>query len=181
MTIPLLDGSNLIEVLVSDPVGNAARTSVAVVRDSSPPTLSVTSPVNGAQSDVPTIAVSGSTEPEARVTANGIMVAVAADGSFTVAISLAEDANTILVTATDMAGNAASTSVSVTYVSPISGLQQNLSVTRKALDAMNASSTVLAMELILVFVLVVGVVAALQVMAFRRIRRKAERKSPPEV
>jgi len=107
-----------------------------VVPDTTPPALVLTSPANGATVATASVSVAGTVEPRADVVVNGIRPAVAVDGTFSFLLALGEGTNVITATATDAAGNQATATRTVTYASPISGLQQDL---RDARDAHNAT------------------------------------------
>jgi hypothetical protein len=94
--------------------------------DTSPPGVSISSPIEGATVEQPTVSVSGMTEPGATLVVNGVVVAVNEDGTFSVEISLVEGETQIVATATDPAGNSASDSVTVTFDSPLDDLAQDL-------------------------------------------------------
>ena len=77
--------------------------------DDSPPTLAVTSPERGTMAAGSTVTVEGRVVDDApgnvQVTVNGVAASVAADGSFTAALSLAPGIEVIETIATDTAGN----------------------------------------------------------------------------
>jgi len=83
---------------------------------------------------------------------NGVAVHPAADGSWSVTTSLASGANTISVSAVDAAGNRATTvSRSVTYQSPVAGINQ--AVTSLSGNLVLGLAIVLVGLIALVFVL----------------------------
>ena len=94
--------------------------------DITPPSLSLDSPEDGLTTGTPTVTVSGLTEPSATVAINGVYAVVNEDGSFSCVIALVDGANIITVTATDVSGNSAELSVTVTYVNPVPALEQQL-------------------------------------------------------
>ena len=106
--------------------------------DDTPPTISIESPEDGESFETSMIAVTGWTEPGVSLMVNGLVVGVEADGSFSCNIALTGGENDIVATATDPAGNWASTSVTVTYDSPEDSLQDDL---EEALDSLNDTAT----------------------------------------
>ena len=110
-------------------------------------------PADGATVDQASVAVSGTVDDtSATVIVNGVAVHPAADGSWSVTISLASGANTISVSAVDAAGNRATTvSRSVTYQSPVAGINQ--AVTSLSGNLVLGLAIVLVGLIALVFVL----------------------------
>lgn len=110
----LSDGMHTIYADAGDYDGNSAvQRTVNFTVDTVPPELSVTSPVNNYASNNPAITISGSARDvtsglsSVTVRINGgaqIELEVNADGSFLYETNLAEGANTIVVTATDIGG-----------------------------------------------------------------------------
>jgi flagellin-like hook-associated protein FlgL len=136
------EGQHLLEYQATDMAGNSETLqSVPVKVDTTPPVLTLTSPTEGTTFDVPTVLVSGTTEPGVLLTVNGFVVTVAADGTFSVLLALSEGSNTITATATDDAGNTATDSVTVTHANPLTALEQQL---QQALDELNATRDELA-------------------------------------
>lgn len=118
-TTALTDGSHTIKVDASDNDGNAATQKTATFKvDTVPPTLSVTSPVNGLETNAAKVTVTGTTNDATSspvtLKVNGTAVTVAANGSFSTEFALAEGSNTITIVATDGAGK--STTVTRTVV-----------------------------------------------------------------
>jgi hypothetical protein len=83
------------------------------------PTVAITSPANASTTDNPAATVTGTaSDPGGAVTSlkvNGDAVAVAADGTWSKALTLAPGANTITAEARDAAANTGSATVKVTY------------------------------------------------------------------
>ncbi len=110
--------------------------------DVTPPPLYLSSPFEEMTTGVPSVEVCGVSEPDVNLIVNGIMVAVCDDGSFSCVVGLEEGQNTLVVTATDAAGNSAVQSLNVTYVNPMWTLEDeletalaNLTIMETALDA----------------------------------------------
>lgn len=113
-TSALSDGSHTIKVDASDYDGNAASTrSITFKIDTVPPTLNISSPVDGLVTNTASLTVKGVTNDvtSSPVTVtiklnNGTAesVTVESDGSFNKVLTLANGTNTITITATDSAG-----------------------------------------------------------------------------
>lgn len=115
----LSDGSHTIKVDASDNDGNAATQKTAEFKiDTVPPTLSISSPANGLETNSASVPVAGTTNDitssPVTLTVNGNGVTVNADGTFSTTVSLSEGSNTIKVVATDGAGK--STTVTRTVI-----------------------------------------------------------------
>lgn len=120
----LSDGSHTVSVNVSDNDGNAAtqKTTTYTV-DTVPPTLNLSAPSDGLITATDSLNVTGTTND---VTSSPVTIAiklngadqgtvtVAANGSFSKSITLANGINTIEVTATDAAGKVSSVTRTVT-------------------------------------------------------------------
>ena len=103
--------------------------------DTTPPSLSLDRPSDGLTTETPVVTVSGTTEPDAALSINGILAAVEIDGSYSCTIALVEGINNIAATATDASGNSATASVSVTYIDPVPGLEDELIAVQDDLNA----------------------------------------------
>lgn len=118
------DGNHTIKVDASDYDGNAAaQKNVTFKIDTVPPTLNVTAPANNLITNQPACTVSGNTND---VTSSPVTVTVklnsgtatavtvAADGTFSKALTLTEGSNTITVEAKDGAGKTTTVTRTVT-------------------------------------------------------------------
>lgn len=115
-TIPsaLSDGTHTVKINASDNDGNAAtQRTVSFIVDAAPPALSVTSPANNLVTNNKTVAVSGKTSDVTsgikKVTVklnSGTETSITVDssGNFSTTITLAEGANTIVITSYDAGG-----------------------------------------------------------------------------
>ncbi len=118
------EGARTVTVDASDHDGNsAAQKSTSFTVDTVPPTLNITAPTEGLITSSSALVVSGqtndATSSPVTVTvklnnADQGAVTVSGDGAFTKAITLAEGANVIVVTATDAAGKSTSVTRNVT-------------------------------------------------------------------
>ena len=122
------DGTKNIWVNATDVPGNVATVIKTVVVDTVPPTINLALPTLLFQTDIPSVEVMGTTEPGATVTVMGQVADVSASGDFDLIVPLVKaGVNTITVTATDQAGNAATVTRDVTYNAPdIAGLQNQI-------------------------------------------------------
>lgn len=119
----LSDGPHTITVNAKDNDGNAAKTVMAAITvDTVPPSLTVAEPTAGLITNNPAVTVSGVTNDitsspvTVKISLNGKdqgAASVGSDGSFVKVITLAEGANTIVVTAADAAGKTSSVTRSV--------------------------------------------------------------------
>ena len=120
----LSDGSHTVKINVSDNDGNiATQVTRTFTVDTVPPVLNVSSPSDNLLTNVAALTVSGTTNDATSSPVAIIMklnnvdqgaVTVQANGSFSKAITLAEGANTIVVTATDAANKVSTTTLNVT-------------------------------------------------------------------
>ena len=120
----LSDGSHTVTITVSDNDGNAAAAKSTTYKvDTVPPTLNITAPANALVTNASSLAVRGTTNDTSsspvtvKITLNGAdqgSVTVGSDGSFSKTLTLAEGANTIVITATDSAGKTSSVTRTVT-------------------------------------------------------------------
>lgn len=123
-TTALTDGSHTITVNASDYDGNAATSkSVTFKVDTTPPTLSVSSPAAGLITNTAALTVSGTTNDATsspvtvKITLNGAdqgTVTVASSGASSKAVTLKKGNNAIVVTATDAVGKASTITRTVT-------------------------------------------------------------------
>jgi hypothetical protein len=112
--IALQEGANTLTIVATDSAGNSRRIIRVVTRDSTAPSLTVTSPVNNAHTTDAEITVTGTTDPGVAVTVNGEEVLTGTGGEFSRArLALKFGENTITVIAIDRAGNIARQSVTV--------------------------------------------------------------------
>src|SRR5207247_5789405 len=127
-------GVHVFDVVATDPAGNVARATAIVEFDNTAPAVAITSPATGRIVAVPTVTITGQTEPGAHVVVNGYSVAVDTTGVFSVRLALQSGANAITAMATDDAGNSATDSITVTYADPVPGLRQQLNNTNDELN-----------------------------------------------
>jgi hypothetical protein len=106
-TATLTEGLNTITVIATDAAGNKTTVTRRVTKDSIPPALIVTTPLDNTITNQTSIAVSGTiTDASATtLTVNGSTVQVETNGAFNTQFLLVEGVNTITVAAIDAAGN----------------------------------------------------------------------------
>jgi len=118
--VPLSAGPNRITATVVGPEGESPHSEpIAIALDAEPPPLTVTTPKKGALVGGDRVQVSGKTQDGAVVTVRNSTLgtaatAVATGGAFAIEIMLNNGANSLVVTATDQAGNTKSAKVDVT-------------------------------------------------------------------
>lgn len=120
----LSDGSHTVTINCKDHDGNSAvQKSTTYKVDTVPPVLNITAPVAGLVTASSALTIAGTTNDATSspvtiaVKLNGVdqgAVSVAANGSFTKSVTLAEGENTIVVTATDAAGQTTTVTRTVT-------------------------------------------------------------------
>ena len=114
-TYQLAAGANFLTIAATDAPGNVTTRVIKVTQDRTPPTLTVTAPLNGSYTNATAVNVTGTASDAGTVSVkvNGSPVTLT-NGSFTYSLTLASGTNAISVIATDGAANA--TTVSRTIV-----------------------------------------------------------------
>lgn len=110
-------GINAVVILVDDSNGGTTTQSfdVTVIEpDLTAPTITITSPADGVNTNQTSITVTGSLDEDATLNLNGNAVTVNSDLSFTATINLVEGSNSLNFEATDMAGNVGTNSITIT-------------------------------------------------------------------
>ncbi|MDD5348553.1 MAG: hypothetical protein PHT59_08065, partial [Candidatus Omnitrophica bacterium] len=108
LDLGLTEGSNSILVEALDQAGNRGSAAVSVIVDTVKPVLSVSTLSDNASTNQQILNIAGSATDTSGLQGlmiNGSTVAVNNDGSFSHAVTLAPGPNTIIVVATDAAGN----------------------------------------------------------------------------
>lgn len=101
----IAEGKYTLVVQAVDKAGNTANKTITFTIDKTKPTLSDIILENGTKTTKDSIMISGKTEPNAVVKINRVDVTVSSDGSFSKEIMLVKGVNTVTITATDLAGN----------------------------------------------------------------------------
>jgi hypothetical protein len=149
--IPLVAGTNVIDIRATDSAGNTFIRSLTVTRDNVNPTVAITSPTSGPTyaTGATTLILSGTAADNVGLASVGwsraedsATGAAAGTASWTASIPLLAGTNTLTVTATDMAGNTAqatitvtqnSTAPSITITAPTSGATYTTNVSPVAM------------------------------------------------
>lgn len=116
-TLPndLADGTHSVTVAVADLAKNPVGYTWRFTTDTTPPKVTVTSPLGGQNLGNPVITVSGSIDdPTALVTVNGIAASINGATFSASNVQLTEGVNTITATAVDPAGNQSTATLNVT-------------------------------------------------------------------
>ena len=150
----LNDGSHTVTIDCKDHDGNAAaQKSTTYTVDTVPPTLNITSPTDNLVTASQSLTVAGITNDatsspvEIKITLNGADqgdVTVDAGGAFSKAITLAEGANTIVITATDAAGKVSTVTRNVTLDTSVPVIK-SATITPNPVDA--GATMVIAVEI----------------------------------
>jgi hypothetical protein len=116
--ITISGDSAVINIVATDPAGNTAQDVLQVSVDTTPPILTVTTPVAFQEIHKLPVTVEGQTEAGATVTVNGNSVEVGSDGTFSYDLAtLGEgEISVIQVVAKDAAGNTTAKQISVKYI-----------------------------------------------------------------
>jgi hypothetical protein len=116
-TVALAEGPNPITVVATDAIGGHTTASLSVTLDTTPPFISLSSPVAGQRQTDPTLAVAGEATDAsglASVTVNGSPVTLSGN-RFELSLPLQLGDNTVVVKATDRAGNERTLQVAVNH------------------------------------------------------------------
>lgn len=150
----LSDGSHTVTVDCKDHDGNAAaKKSTTYTVDTVPPTLNITSPTEGYITNKAALTVAGTTNDATsspvtvKIKLNGADqggVTVGAGGAFSKAVTLAEGANTIVITATDAAGKVSTVTRTVTLDTSVPVIK-SATITPNPVDA--GATMVIAVEI----------------------------------
>lgn len=148
------DGSHTVTINCKDHDGNsAAQKSTTYTVDTVPPTLNITSPTEGYIANKAALTVAGTTNDATsspvtvKVKLNGADqggVTVGSGGAFTKSITLAEGANTIVITATDAAGKVSTVTRNVTLDTSVPAIK-SATITPNPVDA--GATMVIAVEI----------------------------------
>jgi Glucodextranase, domain B len=118
--VPLAAGRNEISATVAGPGSESDPSpSVTYVLDTSKPSITISSPKNKAKVNAATVTIKGKTQGRSEVvarndTSGAVATATAkSDGTFAVKVGLGAGTNTIKLTVTDPAGNAASKAITI--------------------------------------------------------------------
>jgi len=113
-TVTLVNGNNAITIVAKDIAGNEASWTRNFVLDTVAPKITITSPKNGLVTNQAGQTIVGTVDDVAATIKQGTTNVTNTNGSFSTAYTLVAGANTITVTATDLAGNVGTATITVT-------------------------------------------------------------------
>lgn len=115
-TVNLTEGNNAITVTATDKAGNNSKTEITILLDTTPPTVTIASPVNQGTLNTSSLTVTGATKDASSgigsVTVNGTNAEISGE-AYSATIQLKEGENQITVTATDAAGNTGQSTITI--------------------------------------------------------------------
>ncbi|MCD6427549.1 MAG: hypothetical protein J7L03_05600 [Caldisericaceae bacterium] len=113
-----ISGETVFKITAEDKAGNKTTVNLKVSLDTTPPKLTVATPIAFQEFHTPTVTVTGKTEKNATVTVNGAKVQVNGENyTFSYTLMLTKPGlNSINVIATDLAGNTTKVSVPVKFI-----------------------------------------------------------------
>lgn len=109
----LAEGSNIVQVVATDPAANVATIAREIILVTRPPEVTITSPVNDQWTNESVLKVAGVVPPGTSLKVNGQEATVAEDGQFEREIILQEGDNILRIEATDDVGNVATQEIIV--------------------------------------------------------------------
>jgi predicted nucleic acid-binding Zn-ribbon protein len=101
-------------------------------------TIDILAPAEGSDFDIPTVNVSGTVSPGAKVQVDGLLAFVDGNGSWAVRLALGEGPNNVVARAWDDGGNETAASVNVTFTNPLWGVVGDLADANAEINATNA-------------------------------------------
>ncbi|HZV82967.1 MAG TPA: hypothetical protein VFF53_12445, partial [Geobacteraceae bacterium] len=117
--LPLVSGANAVTVVATDKAGNQQVDSRTITFDPMAPVLTVSSPADNSSSAQSFITLTGTVNESSTVSVSnngGTPQAASISGrNFTATVNLVPGVNTIVITATDLAGNVSSAKRTITY------------------------------------------------------------------
>jgi hypothetical protein len=144
--VSVQEGTNVITIKATDSYNNTTTIVRNIVRDSTPPSLTISAPSIGIITNQSSITVSGTATDTHAVTisVNGTAVSLAQNGSWTGTAALKQGTNTITVVAADAVGNTVTISRTVTadWTAPVLVISSPLDSTITKLSSMTVSGTI---------------------------------------
>lgn len=116
LDVVLQDGDNIIRVVATDPVGNAATEERVVHVRSHGPVITLLNLPDGLSVAEATLRVVGKVDPGSSVTLNGSAAPADAQGNFTATLALQPGQNVITFVSNDQAGNSTTLTRQVSYI-----------------------------------------------------------------
>jgi hypothetical protein len=120
--VTLVDGNNIFAAALDGPSGEGDLSpSVTYILDTTPPSITVSSPRQNAMLNSSSVSISGQTDPtislivrNQQVAGGGTNITTSdSAGRFSVSVPIVAGPNTIVITGTDKAGNSATTTITV--------------------------------------------------------------------
>jgi hypothetical protein len=116
--VPLTEGQNTLTATATRTFGNQATTSVTVAMDTTAPQITITTPADHSTTFESQVRVAGTMDDnQARLTLNGQAVPIS-NGVWEAEIPLTIGANTVVLVASDLAGNSSQKSLSIIREEP---------------------------------------------------------------
>lgn len=146
VTVAIPDGPSTITATIVGPAGESSESApIEIVFDDKPPPIKISSPRDGASVDGETVRVRGTTQADSTVTirndTNGGRASdVAADGAFSIEISVTNGPNELEVSAVDPAGN--SRTVTLTVIGSGGAASASLSLTKTSFKLSNLPTAI---------------------------------------
>jgi hypothetical protein len=147
LTTITAEGANqLVSGTAVDMAGNTATASITLNIDKTAPTLSLTSPSDGLQTNQAVLSVTGTATDAnaiAAVDVNGSLASIVGD-DFEGDVTLSEGANTVTAQATDSVGNSTQAQISVTLdsIAPVVTISSPSNLSTLNLPAVTVSGTI---------------------------------------
>ena len=109
--------NNIVAKTVVDNKESDPSNTITTILKSAPPSLNLFSPSDNQSfsKDQNMTEVKGTTDPDVKVTVNGLWAITDSNGNFEYSLPLQNGENTIKISATDLAGNKTEKEVKVTY------------------------------------------------------------------
>ncbi len=147
LQVTLAPGFNAVTAVASDAGGDQATATVGVTLDTTPPTVTLTSPAPGAITNQPQVTVAGTALDDqgvASLTVAGQPVTLAGN-QFSAIVQLAAGVNQIPVVATDLAGNTRTATATVTqFTVPVVAISSPADLSYVNATTVTVSGTVTA-------------------------------------
>jgi hypothetical protein len=125
VSVPLLEGNNLLTAAARNSQGEVSTASIQVTLDTTPPQITIDSPLNGSSTTATSITVTGKAndlvvgtvnDQQVQVTVNSVAAQVANRSYQALNVPLALGDNTITATGRDRAGNGATATITIRRV-----------------------------------------------------------------
>ncbi len=150
VTVPLVEGTNSLTLIATDPAGNSTNTGIIVTLNTSgvddiPPVVNITDPLDNAIVQSPSLPVLGTINDDtASVVVNGTAALNGVGDSWASNVTLSEGVNLVTAVATDTVGNTSTDDISVTLdtIAPIINILSPTTGSETDLGSITVSGTV---------------------------------------